>query len=274
MGKAIFLSAAGALLLLACAAQGSADDSIVLSRWLDGPAPLAFGEDLKPTLELPFVEPGKDPYLYVRILPAIDLIDGGPNIDHATSGSDRYKDAFGSGYGLNMEAWLRLQNNYYLLIQGGMTRFEGYRHLRTIDGYDYHLTDLSGTYFTIGGAFAFPLASLFETSVDLDDSQGWIATFMFNGGIVLCPKVDMYVDSSPPLANDLTGMRLDYWKARVGFAGQVALGIEYRVGPFALLVDIGVRTFGRPVPATEPRWWSAGATMITYPIRFGASYRF
>jgi hypothetical protein len=212
--------------------------------------------------------------MYARLLPAFDIIDGGPNIDDADVGSHSYKDAFGHGYGFNGEVWIRFSPSIYLLFLGGMSRFEGGRTLATVDGYDMQLDDLAFTYLAVGGAFVAPISLFTLSTGKVDDLKGLVLTFQFNMGAAFQPLVKAEITNSPPTSVNLTGERFDYWKQRIRFVGHVAVGFEYRVGPFSLLGDIGVRTFGRPTPATEPSWWSGGATMITYPIRVGFSYRF
>jgi hypothetical protein len=56
--------------------------------------------------------------------------------------------------------------------------------------------------------------------------------------------------------------------------GSVHVGIEYRVGPFSLLVDAGVKTYGKPIADTYDPTFAAGEAMVIYPLRFGFCYRF
>gem|GEM_PF-3475943 len=250
-------------------------ESVDIASWMDTFETPFHAEDVKPCREIVPPEPGKTPYLYVRVLPALDAIDGGPNIDHADQGTGTYKEAFSPGVGVNFEFWTRFESCIYMTVQVGATRFEGGHTLDTMDpGLNYRLRDMTIFYATIGGAFTGPLAFLTRTTGKVDDLQGLLGIVHFNLGIGYQAALKAEwgeVSSSYPY---VTGDTFDFWKSAARFVGQFAIGLSYRAGPFSLLVDIGVRTFGRPRPDTEPRWWSGGATMITYPIRAGASYRF
>jgi hypothetical protein len=176
---------------------------------------------------------------------------------------------------MNIEVSLRFIPNIYLVISGGMALFDGFRSLTTTDGYSVVLEDMELTYLTIGGTFLTPIALITRKWGKVGDLQGLQASFSFAGGAVFQPRVKMQVNSSPPPPDpDLTGQRLDFWKRRIGFCGSVHIGVEYRVGPFTLLFDIGAKTYGKPVADTPDPTFSAGEAMVIYPLRFGFAYRF
>jgi hypothetical protein len=276
LGKLILLCAVSIFSLVPVTALASPDEKpIDLTGWLDALELPTGVETLRSTTGLIPLEPGASPYIYVRVLPLIDVIDGGPNIAHADFGSPAYKDAFSHAFGMNVEVSLRFIPNIYLVISGGMALFDGHKTLTTVDGYDLVLEDMGLTYLTIGGTFMTPIALLTRKWGKVDDLQGLQVTFSFAGGAVFQPALKMLItDSPPPPDPDLTGTREDFWKRRIGFCGSVHVGIDYRVGPFSLLLDVGVKTYGKPLADTPDPTFSAGEAMVIYPLRFGFCYRF
>jgi hypothetical protein len=303
LAKTILFSAlAMGLLPCSVALAGVDADPVDLLRWLETPEPGFASEGWKPVADGGLTLPQGEPlYVYMRLLPVGEFIDGGPNIDSAPRGSNTYQDAFGIGYGMNVEWWFRAVQNAYVTVSVGAVKFEGGPEMSTSEGYRFKLSHYIPAFLAIGGAFAAPLSYILGGE-EADDLQGLVGVFSFNAGARYAPAVDMEIRGSPsaPGSVNLTGVETEFWRAAyvghedthmkafgkeidsakvtghvpVGFYGSVHLGLELRFGPFALIADVGISTFGKPSAATVPSRWSAGQAMITYPVRAGISIRF
>jgi hypothetical protein len=276
LAKTIVFHIALSALVLCSAAAADDSEPIRLLRWLDSPEPGLTTGRFEPVAGTGLTLPQGQPlHVYFRILPVVELIDGGPNLNKVERNPNTFEEAYWPGYGMNLEIWIRAVQNAYLTFSFGGAVFPGGHEMDRADGYRYKLNEYYPAYLAVGGAFAAPLSYLVGGD-QADDLQGIMGTFSFDMGMRYNLGTEMTYTASPttPGSVDRTGQETDFWHARVGFQGSVHLGLDLRFGPFSLIADVGIRTFGKHVSATHPEKWAQSEAMITYPVRAGVSIRF
>jgi hypothetical protein len=236
------------------------------SDWVAGCGFLPVGGIVDMTTEVP-------PSFYLQFAGSLLFLDGGPNVDKNDYLSNAYTDALNkSGAGATVGLELRAVPNIYLRFEVGGTLFSSGGSIIDNLNRRYEIEPLSMFFVTIGGAFYYPLLMLGNEPETASDTSGFQLYTRFGVGLRYITEHDAEMVDDPT-GGLSQGDKFDFWHPNGGFTAYVGAGMEFRTDLFGLFVEMAVRNFEGPRPATHPRDYSNGEVIIAYPITVGFSFR-